>query len=181
VTVPPLRHRVDDVRDLVPALLERHGNPRRAGCTPEALQTLLRCKWPRNVAQLEEALRSALARRGSGPIRLEDLPADCHAVTRRVLTRWEWIERDAIVSALIEAEGNRARAAARLGISRATIYRKIGAFGIHGLRGAQAPRKAPRVVRALPSVDAFMGRRGAGAPRRPDAPRRAGRRRRRRG
>jgi sigma-54 dependent transcriptional regulator, acetoin dehydrogenase operon transcriptional activator AcoR len=130
VTVPPLRYRVDDVRDLVPALLERHGTSRRTGCTPEALQTLLRCEWPRNVAQLEEALRGALARRGSGPIRLEDLPADCHAVTRRVLTRWEWIERDAIVSALIEAEGNRATAAARLGISRATIYRKIGAFGI---------------------------------------------------
>ena len=143
VTVPPLRYRVDDVRDLVPALLERHGNPRRAGCTPEALQTLLRCQWPRNVAQLEEALRSALARRGSGPIRLEDLPADCHAVTRRVLTRWEWIERDAIVSALIEAEGNRARAAAKLGISRATIYRKIGSFGIRGLRGGPGPPENP--------------------------------------
>jgi sigma-54 dependent transcriptional regulator, acetoin dehydrogenase operon transcriptional activator AcoR len=130
VTVPPLRYRIDDLRDLVPLLLERWGAPGTAGCTAEALQTLLRCAWPRNVAQLEEALRRALERRGGGQIRLEDLPADCHAVTRRVLTRWEWIERDAIVGALVEAGGNRARAAAKLGISRATIYRKISAFGI---------------------------------------------------
>jgi transcriptional regulator of acetoin/glycerol metabolism len=130
VIVPPLRYRIDDLRDLVPALLERQGASATAGCTAEALQTLLRCEWPRNVAQLEEALRKARARRGGGQIRLEDLPSDCHAVTRRVLTRWEWIERDAIVNALIETEGNRAKAAAQLGISRATIYRKIGAFGI---------------------------------------------------
>jgi transcriptional regulator of acetoin/glycerol metabolism len=130
VTVPPLRYRIDDLRDLVPLLLERRGAPETAGCTPEALQTLLRCAWPGNVAQLEEALRRALERRGGGQIRLEDLPSDCHAVTRRVLTRWEWIERDAIVGALVEAGGNRARAAAKLGISRATIYRKISAFGI---------------------------------------------------
>jgi transcriptional regulator of acetoin/glycerol metabolism len=130
VIVPPLRYRIDDLRDLVPVLLERQGAGAAGGCTAEALQTLLRCEWPRNVAQLEEELRKARARRGGGQIRLEDLPSDCHAVTRRVLTRWEWIERDAIVNALIETEGNRARAAAQLGISRATIYRKIGAFGI---------------------------------------------------
>lgn len=131
VTVPPLRYRIDDLRDLVPALLERQAASRSAGCSSEALRTLLRCEWPGNIAQLEDVLRRALApRRGSGPIRLEDLPVDCRAVTRRVLTRWDWIERDAIVNALAEAEGNRSKAAARLGISRATIYRKISAFGI---------------------------------------------------
>ncbi len=131
VTVPPLRYRIDDLGDLVSALLERQAASRSAGCSSEALRTLLRCEWPGNIAQLEDVLRRALApRRGSGPIRLEDLPVDCRAVTRRMLTRWDWIERDAIVNALAEAEGNRSRAAARLGISRATIYRKISAFGI---------------------------------------------------
>jgi transcriptional regulator of acetoin/glycerol metabolism len=47
-----------------------------------------------------------------------------------VLTRWEALERDAIIQALVEAEGNRTEAAARLSISRATIYRKIHAYGI---------------------------------------------------
>jgi transcriptional regulator of acetoin/glycerol metabolism len=47
-----------------------------------------------------------------------------------VLTPWESLERDAIARALLEAGGNRAQAAALLGISRATIYRKIRAYGI---------------------------------------------------
>lgn len=130
VTVPPLRHRVMDVKELVPALLQRHAPNNGVECGPEVLQTLLRRDWPGNVAELEEVLRSALARRRVGQIKLEDLPEELHATSPRVLTRWEALERDAIVRALIEAEGNRTEAAARLSISRATIYRKIHAYGI---------------------------------------------------
>jgi transcriptional regulator of acetoin/glycerol metabolism len=94
------------------------------------LQTLLRREWPGNVAELEEVLQAALARQRSGRVRLEDLPEDLHAQSRRVLTSWESLERDAIARALVKAGGNRTEAAAQLGISRATIYRKIHAYGI---------------------------------------------------
>jgi transcriptional regulator of acetoin/glycerol metabolism len=130
VTVPPLRHRIGDVQDLVPALLERHAPKTAVECEPEVMQTLLRRNWPGNVAELEQVLRAALAHRRSGRIRLEDLPEDVHATSRRVLTPLEALERDAIARALIDSGGNRAEAAARLGISRATIYRKIRAYGI---------------------------------------------------
>jgi transcriptional regulator of acetoin/glycerol metabolism len=130
ITVPPLRHRITDVHDLVPALVERHAPNTGVECDPDVMQTLLRRDWLGNVAELEETLRAALARRRVGHIRLEDLPEELHATSPRVLTRWEALERDAIVRALIEAEGNRTEAAARLSISRATIYRKIRAYGI---------------------------------------------------
>jgi transcriptional regulator of acetoin/glycerol metabolism len=130
VTVPPLRHRIGDVQELVPALLQRLAPGAAVDCELEAMQTLLRNDWPGNVAELEQALRAALARRRSGRIRLEDLPEECHATSRRVLTPWESLERDAIARALIEAGGNRAQAAAMLGLSRATIYRKIRTYGI---------------------------------------------------
>jgi hypothetical protein len=130
ITVPPLRHRIMDVHDLVPALLERHAPNTGVECDPDVMQTLLRRDWLGNVAELEDVLRAALARRRVGQIRLEDLPEELHAMSPRVLTRWEALERDAIVRALIEAEGNRTEAAARLSISRATIYRKIHAYGI---------------------------------------------------
>lgn len=130
VTVPPLRHRIVDVRDLVPALLRRMAPGRTVTCAPEAMQALLRLPWPGNVAQLEEVLRSALARRRTNEIRLEDLPEECHTRSRRVLTQWETLERDAITKALLEAGGDKAKAAAALGLSRATIYRKISAYGI---------------------------------------------------
>ncbi|HEY6422794.1 MAG TPA: helix-turn-helix domain-containing protein [Pseudonocardiaceae bacterium] len=50
---------------------------------------------------------------------------------RRVLSPLESIERDAVVEALIDAAGNRAQAARHLGMSRATIYRKIRYYGIN--------------------------------------------------
>lgn len=130
VTVPPLRHRIGDVQALVPALLERHAPKSAIETEPEVMQTLLRREWPGNVAELEQVLRAALSHRRSGRIALEDLPEDVHATSRRVLTPLEALERDAIARALIDAGGNRAEAAARLGISRATIYRKIRSYGI---------------------------------------------------
>jgi transcriptional regulator of acetoin/glycerol metabolism len=130
VTVPPLRHRIGDVRELVPVLLQRLAPRSAVGCSPEVMQTFLRRDWPGNVRELEQVLRAALARRRGGQIELADLPEDVHATSRHVLTTWESLERDAIIRALVEAGGNRAEAAARLGISRATIYRKIHAYGI---------------------------------------------------
>ncbi len=133
ITVPPLRHRIGDVRELVPALLQRLAPRSEVACSPEVMQTFLRRDWPGNVRELEQVLRAALARRsgsGSGQIELQDLPDDVHATSRHVLTPWESLERDAIARALVETGGNRAEAAARLGISRATIYRKIHAYGI---------------------------------------------------
>src|SRR5262245_34008975 len=130
VGVPPLRYRIDDLHELVPFLLDQLAPGSDVRCAPEALQVLLHNQWPGNVKQLSGALSAALARRHGGRIESADLPPECHTVTRQVLTRWQWIERDAIVDALVEARGNRAQAAAKLGMSRATIYRRINTFGI---------------------------------------------------
>jgi sigma-54 dependent transcriptional regulator, acetoin dehydrogenase operon transcriptional activator AcoR len=140
ITVPPLRHHSDDIRDLVPALLARHVPSRPPACTSETLQTLLRAPWSGNIAQLESVICRILARRRTGHIGPEDLPPECHATSRRVLTHWETLERDAIAEALMESGGDRIKAASRLGISRATIYRKIHAFGIVIERGADTTR-----------------------------------------
>jgi transcriptional regulator of acetoin/glycerol metabolism len=51
-------------------------------------------------------------------------------VSRRVLSQLESIERDAIVQSLLDNSGNKIRAARALGMSRATIYRRIHEYGI---------------------------------------------------
>jgi transcriptional regulator of acetoin/glycerol metabolism len=137
VVVPPLRYRIEDLHELVPFLLDQLAPGSDARCEPEALQVLLHNQWPGNVEQLGRVLSAALGRCRGGRIGSADLPAECHTVTRQVLTRWQWIERDAIVHALLEARGNRTQAAAKLGMSRATFYRRINAFGIQlaGLHG----------------------------------------------
>ncbi|TCK26918.1 sigma-54-dependent Fis family transcriptional regulator [Pseudonocardia endophytica] len=130
IEVPPLRHHIEDVAELVPYLLSRLTRGADLTCSPEAMRVLMRNRWPGNVEQLYQVLRKVVARRRTGVIRPDDLPAETRAITRRVLTPLEAIECDAIVDALIDADGNKAEAARRLGMSRATIYRKIRGYGI---------------------------------------------------
>jgi transcriptional regulator of acetoin/glycerol metabolism len=129
VTVPALRHRIEDLGDLVPMLLNEmsRGEARMDG---EAMRQLTKLPWPGNIAQLRQVLTDTLSRQRSGVIGIDKLPSECRSVTRRKLTRLEAMERDAIVRSLSENDGNKAEAAEALGMSRATIYRKIKDFGI---------------------------------------------------
>jgi sigma-54 dependent transcriptional regulator, acetoin dehydrogenase operon transcriptional activator AcoR len=130
VEVPPLRHHVEDVAELVPHLIARLTRGSELTCSPEAMRVLMRNRWPGNVEQLYQVLRKTVARRRAGVLQPSDLPPETRAITRRVLTPLEAIECDAIVDALLDNNGNKAEAARHLGMSRATIYRKIRGYGI---------------------------------------------------
>ncbi|TCM37213.1 transcriptional regulator of acetoin/glycerol metabolism [Kribbella sp. VKM Ac-2568] len=130
VDVPPLRHHIDDVRELVPFFLSQlsHGD---LSCSPEAMHQLLRSAWPGNTAELRQVMKQIVQhRRRTGVIVLADLPADQQAISRRSLSQLEALERDAIIRSLLDNNGNRSDAARALGMSRATIYRKIHDYGI---------------------------------------------------
>jgi transcriptional regulator of acetoin/glycerol metabolism len=130
VELPPLRHHIEDLHELVPFFLARlnpHGPPT---CSPEAMHLLLRSSWPGNTEQLWRVLRRVVRRRRTGTIHPGDLPPECWSVSRRLLSPLESIERDAIVQALLDHHGNKAKGARSLGMSRATIYRKIHEYGI---------------------------------------------------
>jgi transcriptional regulator of acetoin/glycerol metabolism len=130
VVVPPLRHHVEDVAELVPHFIARLTRGAELSCSPEAMRLLMRNRWPGNIEQLYQVLRKTLARRRAGVLAPDDLPPEVRAITRRVLTPLEAIECDAIVDALLDNHGNKAEAARHLGMSRATIYRKIRGYGI---------------------------------------------------
>lgn len=129
VTIPALRHRIEDLEQLVPMLLADL-TPGQARLDSAAMRQLSRLPWPGNVAQLRNVLAQTVSRQRSGVIGIDQLPNECRSVSRRKLTRLEAIERDAIVRSLSENDRNKAEAAKALGMSRATIYRKIKDFGI---------------------------------------------------
>ena len=132
VTLPPLRHHIEDVEQLVPFFLLRLGHGGHPVFSPEAMQLLLRFNWPGNVAQVVDTLRHVLKHRRSGVVLPSDLPPEVQSQSRRRLGHLEAMERDAIVLGLMEANGNKAKAARALGMSRATIYRRIHDYGIAG-------------------------------------------------
>lgn len=129
VNVPPLRHHIEDLPELVRLLLNRAGASNLI-LSRQAIHQLMRLSWPQNVTHLSRILNSILRTRRSGVVEVDDLPAECLAVTSRKLSTLEGLERDAIAAALREFQGDKTSAAESLGMSRATIYRKIRQYGI---------------------------------------------------
>jgi transcriptional regulator of acetoin/glycerol metabolism len=125
--VPPLRDRSGDIPALVADILAQlHPGQPRPRCTPEALTALAGGDWPGNVRQLRQVVATALVRSMSCDITIGDLPGRYPGGGRgRHLTGFERAERDALLAALREADWDREAAARDLGISRATIYRKL--------------------------------------------------------
>jgi transcriptional regulator with GAF, ATPase, and Fis domain len=130
VPIPPLRHRIEDLHDLIPALLRQLTRGRELTVSSAAMRQLTKYSWPGNVAELRQILRQIVTHQRSGVIDVNQLPPTCRALSRHTLTRIEAMERDAIIRSLEENGGHKPAAAAALGISRATIYRKIKEFGI---------------------------------------------------
>ncbi|MET9685037.1 GAF domain-containing protein, partial [Streptomyces coeruleorubidus] len=118
VTLPPLRERTEDIRELLPALAPRPapGRPPLTW-TLDALRALERYPWPGNVTELAHVVRAlAEHRRMSGPVRRAELPdAVREGPAARPLSPMEHAERAAILEALRRHGGNKARAAAALG------------------------------------------------------------------
>ncbi|TFV84877.1 hypothetical protein E4V99_07500 [Microbacterium sp. dk485] len=130
VAVLPLRERTADLPALVEALLADLGAARTRR-TPEVMSILARYPWPGNVAQLRRLLAGILVRLEGDTISIDDLPREIASSGRRntgegLLAR---TERELVFDALREANWNRDAAAKTLGISRATMYRRIRQFG----------------------------------------------------
>jgi len=130
VEVPPLRRHLEDLQDLVSYFLGRIGHRGQLVCSPEAMRLLMRSSWPGNAEQVHQVLRHVVRRRRSGSIQPSDLPSESWTLSRRLLSPLECLERDAIVQCLLDGRGSKAEAARSLGMSRATIYRKIHEYGI---------------------------------------------------
>lgn len=137
VGLPALRDR-EDLEDLINQIL-RHESPTssRPNLSKEVRNALLHHPWPGNIRQLENALRIALVFCDGGDrIELSHLPEEilegvpvAHRVgsSRRRGTEQSLrdAELDTVRAALARSGGNISEAARRLGVTRATLYRKL--------------------------------------------------------
>jgi transcriptional regulator of acetoin/glycerol metabolism len=128
--VPPLRHRYGDLEHLVRFFLLKYRPSGEISFSPDALAMLERCPWPENVRRLESVIRGLARRPSGGILQVDDLPPECRVSSHKVLTTIEALERDAILRGLMDRNSNVQRTAQDLGISRATMYRKMRRYGI---------------------------------------------------
>lgn len=130
VEVPPIRHRHDDIEHLVRFFLRKYRPNGDNTYSVAALAVLQQCPWPENIRQIESVIRGLVRRQSGRAIGVEDLPPECRVSSHNVLTAIEALERDAILRWLVDRDSNVQRTAQALGISRATMYRKMHHYGI---------------------------------------------------
>lgn len=133
VNIPPLRERRDDIPLLVDYLLPKLGKGlgKRIGeVSAGAMKILKSYAWPGNVRELENVLERSLLLASGSRLAAGHLPKALLAPKRRspeapeAVFSLEEVERAAILRALRQKR-NLAEAAAALGISRSTLYRKM--------------------------------------------------------
>lgn len=146
LVLPRLAERREDIPLLVGHFLRRvraiTGKDVAEVAAP-AMRLLLHHGWPGNVRELKAAIEYATLHAAGPRIMAEDLPPelrDTQAYTTDYAPRSDLVpvtayespedEREAILEALRATEGNRSRAAKRLGVSRATFYRRLTEFGL---------------------------------------------------
>lgn len=133
IILPPLRQRRDDIPLLATFFLDRaagrHGKAITA-IDPEAMAHLTTYRWPGNVRELESIIELAVVHAGDDVVGIEDLPSE---LTREAVPpargRISAHERRWLLDMLKRTGGNRSMAARMLGISRATLYRRLAAMG----------------------------------------------------
>lgn len=89
-------NRIEDIEELVPFLLREITRGADVRLSPDAMRQLSKLPWPGNVRQLRRVPAETVTRQRSGFINTDKLPPECRAVTRRILTQIEALERDAI-------------------------------------------------------------------------------------
>jgi DNA-binding NtrC family response regulator len=151
IRVPALRDRREDVLPLARTFLQttaaRTGR-KPTGFTPAAADQLLRYNWPGNVRELENVVERATVLATKGRIDLDDLPEEVRLAVPDVFASTEAkslgdIERDYITAVLTSTGGNRAKAAAILGIGPATLYRKLREYEGSKAAGTAAKKRRP--------------------------------------
>jgi hypothetical protein len=142
VRLPPLRQRREDVLPLFSRLLDAAGSGQAPTFDSDLAERMCVYDWPFNVRELVLLAKRLLAVHGPGAtLRAEHLPermtaAPPDGAARGSPAAAEPVQLPALISALRTVEGNVARAAALLGISRQRAYRLMeGQVDLESIRG----------------------------------------------
>ncbi len=140
INLPPLRDRGEDILLLSNLFLRRYSEEFKVrGFSASSIEFLESYKWPGNVRELENRIQRAVLMAGSALINPHDLgftedPARQKIVHKEGMTLKEVrdkVQRNMVISAIDKHDGNIARAAVELGVSRPTLYDLLKKHGLY--------------------------------------------------
>ena len=165
IHLPPLRERPDDILDLAVFFLKSastRGGKRIARFDDDALNALMSYAWPGNIRELQNVIERAVVLAERETVELIDLPFEIQnfaatvrqtdgqsqfrSVTNDSPPKLAWSdddpvsERRMLVEALQQCDGNKTKAARRLGLPRSTYFSKLKKYGITDDGRTEPPR-----------------------------------------
>ncbi|MBN7811284.1 sigma-54-dependent Fis family transcriptional regulator [Algoriphagus sp. H41] len=138
IFLPPLRERQDDIPTLANYFLKNYSQKYRknfVGFRPAAMELLQRYRWPGNIRELQHAIERAIIMAEGDELDSRDFfflsakPASEKAPTS-VTLNLDDMERSTIQRAIDKNGGNISKAAKELGLTRASLYRRLEKYGL---------------------------------------------------
>jgi len=149
IELPPLRERRSDIPLLAQAFMRESARENEKAVdeiTPDAMERLQNYAWPGNVRELRSAIETAVVLCRGEKITVRDLPPEVRGGSPVLPTPSKGMaapagggldireaEKQLIVRALKESDGNRTDAAKKLGMSRRTLHRKLHTYSLEHL------------------------------------------------
>ena len=146
IHLPPLRERKDDLPLMAQTFVKEFAAENEKtvrGIAPEAMKLMLDYNWPGNVRELRTAMEHAVVLTRGETILGRDLPVNLRSGQSESLTAdgdvalgdltVKEAEKQLIIKALKENNGNRSEAARKLGMSRRTMHRKLHVYHLEDM------------------------------------------------
>lgn len=147
INLPPLRERTDDIPLLCAHFIKefnQKNNKSIEEISPEVIEFFSRYPWPGNVRELKNTIEKMVVLARSNRLTVKDIPKNIYnhpdvisnttkqgvSIPYQTGSKLAETEKQLIISALEKYNGNKAKAAQDLGISRRTIYRKLKQYNI---------------------------------------------------
>lgn len=133
IPIPPLRERIGDLEELVQHILSQLGSP-DCEIAHEVMGMLKTYSWPGNIRELRNVIERALILARGGPLQREHFPGIKHLKgsvrpsRKGKVKDLKYLEEEYIMDEVKRLGGDIRKAAQVLGISRATLYRKLKKF-----------------------------------------------------
>ncbi|GAB3647986.1 sigma-54 dependent transcriptional regulator [Echinicola sediminis] len=138
IFLPPLRERQDDIPLLAEHFLKIYSKKYRkefSGFKPAALQLLQRYNWPGNIRELQHAIERAIIMAEGTDLDSRDFfflssKPVAEKVTNNATLNLDEVEKNVIQKAIDKNGGNISKAAKELGLTRASLYRRLEKYGL---------------------------------------------------
>ena len=140
ITVPPLRERKEDILLMMSSFIQNfseENNKNIKEITKKAKTALYNYNWPGNVRELKNVLEAAVVLSKDGVIDINDLPTylkneddQGNFLKIKMPATMDEIEKEAIISTLALANGNKSKTAEMLNMNRKTLYAKLNELEI---------------------------------------------------